>query len=92
MSENEPHTPASGEWNVEAQGRAWNGDEAWSRYELTPHKIEMIDGKLFWSDETRLLMLGLLLENCGADAAVRFGNPEVWREAVARLGDEQATK
>ena len=30
-------------------------------------------------------MLGLLLENVGADAAVHLGDPEVWREAVAAL-------
>ena len=45
----------------------------------------MIDGKLFWSDEERLLLLGLLLENLGADAAVRLGDPQVWRTAVASL-------
>jgi hypothetical protein len=59
--------------------------EASQRYELTPEKIEMIDGKLFWDDEQRLAMLGLLLENVGADAAVTLGNPVVWREAVAQL-------
>ena len=45
----------------------------------------MYRGKLFWSDEERLLLLGLLLENVGADAAVRIGDPAVWREAVAAL-------
>jgi hypothetical protein len=28
-------------------------------------------------------VLGLLLENVGVDAAVRLGDPQVWREAVA---------
>jgi hypothetical protein len=55
------------------------------RYELTPEKIEMVGSKLFWRDEERLLMLGLLLENVGVDAAVRLGDPAVWREAVAAL-------
>jgi hypothetical protein len=45
----------------------------------------MADGKLFWSDEDRENLLGLLLEQVGADKAVRFGNPEVWRAAVAKL-------
>lgn len=40
---------------------------------------------MFWTDEERLLMLGLLLENLGPDAAVRFGDPRVWRDAVGSL-------
>ena len=35
--------------------------------------------------EERLQMLGLLLENVGVDAAVRLGDPQVWRDAVAEL-------
>jgi hypothetical protein len=56
--------------------------ERWSR---TPEKIELVEGKLFWDDEERLAMLGLLLENLGADAAVRLGDPVVWRQAVMAL-------
>jgi len=55
------------------------------RYVLTPEKFEMVDGKLLWSDEDREMLLGLLLENVGADRAVRLGDPEVWRAAVAKL-------
>ena len=55
------------------------------RYVLTPEKFEMVDGKLLWSDEDREMLLGLLLENVGADCAVRLGDPEVWRAAVAKL-------
>ena len=55
------------------------------RYELTPEKIEMSEGKLLWDDEERLNLLALLLENVGADAAVRLGDPAVWRAAVAEL-------
>ena len=72
-------------WDIRRDGRSWTADEALDRFERTPEKIEMIDGKLFWDDEQRLAMLGLLLENLGADAAVRLGNPAVWREAAARL-------
>ena len=46
----------------------------------------MIDGKLLWDDEERRTLLGLLLENVGADAAVTLGDPAVWRAAVAQLG------
>ena len=55
------------------------------RYALTPEKLEMIRGKLLWDDEERINLLGLLLENVGANRAVELGNPQVWRDAVARL-------
>lgn len=73
--------------NIGREGRAWT-DEALERYQRTPEKIEMIEGKLFWSDEERLVMMGLLLENIGADAAVRLGDPSVWRAAIASLEHE----
>lgn len=73
------------QWDIRREGRAWEGEEAFARYELTPEKTEMIRGKLYWREEDRLRMLGLLLENVGVDKAVRLGNPEVWREAIAQL-------
>jgi hypothetical protein len=72
-------------WEIHNEGRAWRGDEAWERFQLTPEKIEMIDGKILWSDEDRENLLGLLLENIGADRAVQLGDPQVWRRAVANL-------
>ncbi len=72
-------------WDIRREGRAWSGKEARQRYELTPEKIEMIEGKLFWTEEDRLRMLGLLLENVGIDKAIRLGNPEIWKAAVAEL-------
>jgi hypothetical protein len=75
-------------WDIQREGRRWR-TEAMSRYELTPEKIELIDGRLFWRDDERLTMLALLLENVGADAAVRLGDPEVWRAAVAGLDDRR---
>jgi hypothetical protein len=74
-------------WNIQRQGRPWTREEWDARRELTPDKNEMIRGKLYWRDEDRLTMLALLLENLGADRAVRLGDPRVWREAVAALGD-----
>ena len=73
------------EWNVQREGRRWHGQESRQRFELTPGKIEMIEGRLFWSEEERLTMLALLLENVGADAAVRIGSPDVWRAAITAL-------
>ena len=77
--------PQSIKWDIRRAGRAW-GAEAQARYQLTPEKFEMVDGRLFWSDDERLLLLGLLLENLGTDVAVRLGDAKVWREAVAALG------
>ncbi|MGH7620441.1 MAG: hypothetical protein ACREPM_24755 [Gemmatimonadaceae bacterium] len=72
------------DWDIRRQGRAWD-EEAYERFQLTPEKFEMHEGRLFWDDEERLLLLGLLLENVGVDAAVRLGDPNVWREAIALL-------
>ena len=60
------------------------------RFALTPERIEMIDGKLLADEDERLTLLALLLENVGADAAVRLGDPRVWREAVALLPTDGA--
>ena len=73
------------DWNIQRAGRAWKGEEATRRWDLTPEKLEMWDGKVLFEDEDRVLLLGLLLENLGADAAVRLGDPGVWRAAVAAL-------
>lgn len=80
-----PSQVANVPWDIRREGRAWSKEEVLPRYELTPGKMELIHGKLFWSEEDRLLLLGLLLENVGADKAVRLGDPAVWRAAVADL-------
>lgn len=71
--------------DVRRTGRAWTAEEALERWNRTPEKFEMFEGKLFWDDEERLALLGMLLENLGADAAVRLGDPAVWKAAVAGL-------
>jgi hypothetical protein len=76
------------DWEIKNEGRSW-GDEAWDRYQRTPEKIEMFEGRLFWTDEDRVNMLGLLLELVGADRAVQLGDPEVWQKAVAKLGSAE---
>lgn len=66
-----------------ASGRQWTRAEIQEKYyELCPDRIELIEGKLFWTDEQRLNMLGLLLENVGMDAAVRLGDPALWKQAI----------
>jgi hypothetical protein len=47
--------------------------------------MEVIDGRLFWDDDERMIMLGLLLEGLGIDKAIRLGDPELWRQAIADL-------
>ena len=41
------------DWDIRREGRAWRDGEAGQRYDLTPEKLEMIDGKLLWDDEER---------------------------------------
>ncbi len=76
-------------WEIRRQGRAWTRDEWEARRDSTPEKIELIGGKLFWTDDDRLTMLALLLENVGIDQVVRIGNPEIWREAIAALAQDR---
>jgi hypothetical protein len=71
-------------WDIRREGHAW-GVEAMSRYRMTPEKTEMLAGRLYGTEEERLTMLALLLENVGADEAVRLGEASVWRAAVAAL-------
>lgn len=73
------------DWKIHSSGRAWGRDEAWARYQRKPRKIEMVKGKLLSSKEDREVLLCLLLENVGADRVVQFGDPAVWRAAVAKL-------
>lgn len=76
-------------WDIQRAGRAWATEEMWQRIELRSEKLEVIDGKILWDDEERVLLLGLLLEDLGADRAVRLGSAQVWRDAVASLGSRE---
>ena len=62
-------------WEIHNEGRSWRAGEAMERYMLTPEKFEMVNGKLLSSDGDREVLLGLLLENVGADIAVKLGDP-----------------
>jgi hypothetical protein len=70
------------QWEIRREGRAWTPEEFPARWALTPEKFECSDGKMFWTDEDRLNLLALLLENVGIDAAMRLAPKEVWREAL----------
>jgi hypothetical protein len=71
------------EFNVQRQGRKWSREEVEQKYhKLLPGEDELIEGRMFWTDEQRLTMLALLLENVGMDAAVRLGDPALWKQAI----------
>ena len=93
MSNDEyPPDPLAIRWEFGREPIDW-GDLPGSyqaRYELTPHKIELIDGKLFWQDDVRLIMVGLLLENLGLDKVMQLGDPRVWKESAAALPEGRA--
>lgn len=75
-------------FDIRREGRAWTAEEIEAKHrphETVPEKMELIGGKLFWTDEQRTTMLGWMLEQLGADAAVRLGDPEVWRGAVEEM-------
>jgi len=69
-------------WDIRREGRSWTAGEFRSRVDLRPEKLEVFEGKLLWSHEERLALLGLLLENVGADEAVKLGDPSVWVAAA----------
>jgi hypothetical protein len=69
-------------WDIRREGRAWNAEEFEGRVALRPEKLEVYEGRLLWSQEERLALLGLLLENVGADEAIKLGDPSVWGSAV----------
>ena len=73
--------------DVRREGRSWQGEEFELSYFAMPEKMEACDGMLYCSDVDRLKVLAALLENIGADRAVRIGNPDVWRAAVAALDE-----
>jgi hypothetical protein len=78
------HTPEI-RWDIRREGRKWRGGESIARFEAVPHRFEVVDGQLLWSDKERLIMLATMLEAVGLDWAVRLGDPQLWREAVATL-------
>ena len=80
-----PPSMNDSDWDIRRAGRVWSDDEARQRWELTPEKLEMIAGRILWDEDERVQLLGLLLENVGADRAVRLGDAAVWRSAVETL-------
>jgi hypothetical protein len=72
------------EWDIHREGREWKDEEFNKRIYQAPEKIEFVAG-IFSSEEERLTVLAMLLENLGIDKAVRLGNPSDWKAAVEGL-------
>ena len=72
------------EFDIRREGQQWSGDRFDRRIYQAPEKIEFVGG-IFTNEEERLIVLAMLLENLGIDRAVRLGNPEDWKSAVADL-------
>ena len=72
------------EWDIRRGGRRWSHKEFDQRLYQAPEKIEFVNG-IFASEQERLNVLGMLLENLGIDKVVRFGKLEDWKAAIADL-------
>ena len=76
------------DWDIRSEGRRWSHEESDQRIYQAPEKMEFVDG-IFASEQERLIVLGLLLENLGIDRAIRFGKIEDWKAAIADLEKKQ---
>ena len=63
---------------IHRHGRAWVPEEARERCRLEVH-----NGRLFVDEFHRRLVLGMLLENVGLDAAIELAGPGLWRQALS---------
>lgn len=78
-----------GDWDIRRQGRRWTREEFDRRIYEAPEKIEFAGG-IFSSDDERITVLAMLLENLGIDRAVQLGNPADWKAAVAELSEKDS--
>jgi len=72
------------DWDIRRQGRKWTREAFEQRIYQAPEKIEFAGG-IFASDEQRMTVLAMLLENLGIDRVVRLGNPADWKAAIEEL-------
>ena len=70
-------------WRIEAEPVMLTPEEFWARYDHLnmPEKFESSKGMLFWSEEQRLHVLGMLLESIGLRRALALCSPEAIRAA-----------
>jgi hypothetical protein len=72
-------------WDIRIEGRRWTWDEWEVRCLVMPEKLELIEGKLFWSDRERIAMLGSVLEMVGLAEAVKLAPRELWLQALGQM-------
>jgi hypothetical protein len=75
----------SNEWYIRREGQQWTGEKFETRIYQAPEKIEFVRGEIFASEQERMTVLAMLLENLGIDKAVCLGNPADWKAAIADL-------
>ena len=76
------------EWDIQREGRVWSHEEFERRIYQAPEKIEYTGG-IFTHENDRLTVLAMLLENLGIDKAVRLGNLQDWKAAIAELESKE---
>ena len=69
------------DWDIRRQGRRWTPEEFERRLYQAPEKIEFVGG-IFASEDERLTVLAMLLENLGIDRAIQLGRLADWKAAV----------
>ncbi|HEV7484113.1 MAG TPA: hypothetical protein VGQ65_00420 [Thermoanaerobaculia bacterium] len=77
------------QWDIRREPRRWSNDEIRSRLKLTPEHFEVFDGEMLFTEEHRVNLLGVVLEQVGIDAALRLAPKELWREALDAYEREQ---
>jgi hypothetical protein len=76
--------PEPGTFTIGLEGRLWKVTRFDELETVLPEKMELIEGKLFWTERHRLGMLGAMLEQLGLVEAVRLAPKELWEEALRR--------
>lgn len=76
--------PEPGTFHIGLDGRLWKVTRFDELETVLPEKMELIEGKLFWSERHRLGMLGAMLEQVGLAEAVKLAPKELWEEALRR--------
>jgi hypothetical protein len=79
--------PEPGTFDIGLEGRRWTVNRFHELDTVLPEKMELIEGKLFWSERERLGMLGAMLEQVGLAKAVTLAPKELWLEALRRLDE-----
>ena len=77
-------------WDLPREGRAWSEEELRYFFAKGPEKSEIIEGRLFWTEEDRINVLALLIINVGIDKVVRLGSSAVWQEAILNTLQDQS--